>query len=82
MTTPRLYLRRCNGLPVAGIPTGRAWVELATRRGPGIAVSGDLDTGLAVHIAAGRPGHVEDPGTYPRTFTYTPIIQGDECTDE
>ena len=82
MTAPRLYLRRCNGQPVAGVPTGRAAVELAARPGPGVAVSGDLDTGLAVHVAAGRPWEVEPAGTQARTFTYTPIIQGDTCADQ
>ena len=77
-----LYLRRCNGLPSAGILTGRAAVELAARPGPGTAVSGDLDSGLAVHVAPGRAWEVEEAGTRPRVFTYTPIIQGDTCTDE
>jgi hypothetical protein len=80
MTGPALYLRRCNGQPTAGVPVDRAAVELATRPRPGIAVSGDLDSGLAVHVSAGRPWEVEQYGTQPRLFTYTPV-QEDPCAD-
>lgn len=78
MTEPQLYLRRCNGLPTAGIVVSRDTVAsvLALTTLSTIEVHGDLDTGLTVHVAAGHRDHVETPGTVPRTFTYTPLPGG------
>jgi len=75
---PQMYLRRCNGQPEAGITVSRATVTsmLAHARVSIIEILGDLETGLAVRIAAGHRDRVESPGTVARTFTYTPLPTG------
>lgn len=75
MTAPRLYLRRCNNQPAAGIPITRGTVEaiLALSQAAGAEVRGDLETELAIHIPAGRPWAVDAAGSVARTFTYTPM---------
>jgi hypothetical protein len=72
---PQLYLRRCNGLPVDGIVVTRATVAsvIALASVSIIDARGNLETGLSVRLAAGRPWEVEPGGTTERTFTYTPI---------
>lgn len=84
MTEPQLYLRRCNGLPAAGIVVSRATVAsvLALTTVSTIETRGDLDTGLTVHFAAGHRDHVEQPGTVPRVFTYTPLPAGQHRIDD
>jgi hypothetical protein len=78
MTEPQLYLRRCNGMPRAGIVVSRDTVAsvLALTTVSTVETRGDLDTGLTVHVAAGHRDHVEAGGTVPRTFTYTPLAVG------
>lgn len=73
---PQLYLRRCNTKPDAGIVVTRATVAsvLALASVSVVELRGDLDTGLTVRLAAGRPGDVEAGGTTERTFTYTPLL--------
>lgn len=78
MNTPQLYLRRCNGLPAAGIIVTRETVAsvLALTTFSTIETLGDLDTGLTVRVAAVHRDHGERPGSEPRTFTYTPLPAG------
>lgn len=71
----QLYLRRCNGLPVGGIVVTRETVAsvLALASVSVVDIRGDLEAGLSVRLAAGRPGEVEQAATMERTFTYTPV---------
>lgn len=76
---PQLYLRRCNNQPRKGMPVSRGGVEdiLAhLRRTAVIAISGDLDRGLAVRVAAGTQFSTQAPGLGERTFTFKPVATG------
>lgn len=75
MTQPQLYLRRCNGQPAAGIVVSRDTVAsvLALATVSIVDTHGDLETGISVRLASGRPWEVEAGGTAERTFTYTPV---------
>lgn len=88
MTAPQLYLRRCNGHPVAGITVSRATVAsvLAMLSVSAATITGDLDTGLTVRVAGRRPWECETPGTIEREFTYEPLpagstARGEPCLD-
>lgn len=86
MSETQLYLRHCNEQPARGITVNRDTVEsvLALARAvqpiAAVVIHGDLETGLSIHIPAGRPWEVEPGGTVARTFTYTPLPAGQHRT--
>lgn len=80
--TPQTYLRRCNGLPREGMPVSRSGVEdvLAhLRRSAVIAISGDLEHGVTVRVAAGNRLSTQAPGIGERIFTFEPTATGQHC---